>query len=268
MFKPIILSAALGVTSPRLAPIAPSLALPRVAPVLPAPGLAAPSLAAPRLASPALPNAVAPAAPAADPGLGRLQRLQSLQYALLEAAEARTGLDITTLSMGMSLVGNGISLGDLDAMLSALDELGAGEAEAAAALSTEFERGNLKDAVVDGKLTRDGLSMLAAVTRDIASAVEIRRNNRFLDWYWGFERGRAKGSFSSENPSVRALSGGRWLVLFGTLDGEPLGVTLATLGGRRPDASKWVQGIERSPLFGAELTDLRALLAQAGLLGP
>lgn len=267
MLKPLILSAALGAGAPRLAPVVPSLALPRIAPVLPAPGLAAPNLVAPRLASPVLPNAAKAADPEAARMMDRLPRMQELQVTLLRAAAEKTGLDVLTLSMGMSLVGNGISLGDLDAMLSGLDELGADNEEAAAALSAEFENGNLKGLFVEGKPSRDGLEMLASVTRDIASAVEIRRNNRFLDWFWGFERGRAKGSASFERPAVRELSGGRWLVVFGTLDGRPLSVTMATLGGKKPDARKWVEGVERSPLYGAELTELRALLSAAGLLG-
>lgn len=268
MFKPVMLSVAAGLAVPRLAPPPAALTLP-AAPALVAPRLTAPALCASPLGGV---NAAAQPAPSADAArlLDRAPRMMALQAALLDAAAARTGQDRLTLSMGMSLVGNGLSLADFDRMLTALDELDAGLDEAAAALDQEFASGNLKDAFPEGRPSQEGLSLLAAVMRDVASAVEIRRNNRFLSWFWDYEAGRSDGGPEFSGTGVRALSGGRYLITFGTLRGTPLQVTMASLGEKRPDARRWLEGVERSPFTTPEraagLAALRFQLAAHGLL--
>lgn len=279
MFKAAALSVAAGLAAPRLAPPPVTLTLP-TAPVLAAPRLTAPSLAVPVL--PAAPVLRAPAAPVnaakapapsdeADRLIGRAPRMMELQLALLDVAAARTGQDRLTLSMGMSLVGNGLSLADFDAMLTELDALEADLPEAAAALDREFVSGNLRAAFKEGADPREGLSLMAAVMRDVATAVEIRRNGRFMSWFWDYEEGRADAAVSFEGSGVKALSEGRFMVTFGTLDGVPLRMTLHTVGGQVPSARRWLEGAERSPFATPEraagLSQLRAQLAAFGLLG-
>lgn len=275
MFKTVVLSAAAGLAGPRLAPPPLKLSLP-TASALVAPHLAAPTLSAPTLTAPVLPAAVNAAkspAPSDDAGrlMSRAPRMMELQAALLRVAAARTGQDMTTVSLGMSLVGNGLSLADFDAMLTSLDELGADGAEAAAALDHEFTSGNLKGAFAEGQSPREGLSLLSAVMRDVASAVEIRRNNRFLSWFWDYEAGRKDGNPDFAGTGVQALSNGRTLITFGTLNGAPLQVTMAAIGGNVPDARRWLEGAERSPFTTPEraagLGALRVQLGAFGLLG-
>lgn len=260
MLKPVVLSAAV-LLAPRVAPVAPVLP---ARPVLP--GVSAPTLSVPSVRLPAAPlNAAKPAEPSPEARrlMDRAPRMMELQAALLAVAARRTGQDALTLSLGMSMVGNGLSLADFDAMLAGLDELGAGLAEAAAALDREFEEGNLRRAFAPGTEMREGLSLLAAVMRDVAGCVEIRRNGRFMSWFWDYAEGRTAAAVDFASAGVRPLSGGRYLVTVGTVDGVPLTLTAATLGGKRPDLSRWVDGIERR----AGPTPLRAALAAHGLLG-
>ena len=261
MFKVAALSVAAGLAGPRLAPPPLRLTLPT------APALVAPPLSAPVLSAPLLPRVNAVAAPNLP---ARAPRMMELQAALLRVAAARTGMDMTTLSMGMALVGNGLSVGDFDAMLAGLDELGADLPEAAAALDREFASGNLKDAFRAGQSPQEGLSLLSAVMRDVAMSVEIGRNGRFLAWFWDYEAGREEGAPDFSGGDVRALSGGRFHITFGTLNGAPLQVTMATLGGKTPDARRWLEGAERSPFTtpgrAAGLAVLRARLAAQRLL--
>jgi hypothetical protein len=281
MFKTAALSVAAGLAAPRLAPPPVALTLP-TAPVLAAPRLAAPTLTAPLLPAAPLPALRSPAAPvnaakATAPSddarrlMDRAPRMMELQAALLDAAAARTGKDRLTLSVGMSLAGNGLSLADFDAMLTELDALEADLPEAAAALDAEFDSGNLRAAFQEGADPREGLSLMAAVMRDVATAVEIRRNGRFMSWFWDYEAGRADAAVSFSGSGVAALSEGRFMVTFGSLDGVPLRVTLHTLGGKVPSARRWLEGAERSPFATPEraagLTRLRAQLAAFGLLG-
>lgn len=279
MFKTAALSVAAGLVAPRLAPPPVTLTLP-TAPVLAAPRLAAPALtvpglpAAPVLRAPAAPvNAAKAPAPPDDARriMDRAPRMMELQAALLDVAAARTGQDRLTLSVGMSLVGNGLSLADFDAMLTELDALEAGLPEAAAALDAEFVSGNLREAFQDGADPRESLGLLAAVMREIATVVEIRRNGRFMSWFWDYEAGRSDAAVSFDASGVKALSEGRYMVTFGTLDGVPLRMTLHTLGGKVPSARRWLEGAERSPFTTPEraagLARLRAQLAAFGLLG-
>lgn len=270
MFKTAALSVAAGLAGPRLAPPPLKLTLP-TAPVLVAPRLAAAVLSAPLLPSV---NAAKPAGPSGDTDrvMSRAPRMMELQAALLRVAAARTGQDMLTLSMGMSLAGNGLSLADFDAMLTALDEMGADLSEAVDALDHEFSSGNLRpDAYRSDVEPLAKLSLLAAVMRDIAYSVEIRRNNRFLSWFWDYEAGRTDGGPDFSGSGVQALSRGRFLVTFGTLGGAPLRVTMATLGGQGPNARRWLEGVERSPFTTPEraagLAQLRVQLAAFGLLG-
>ncbi|TPW21224.1 MAG: hypothetical protein FD126_902 [Elusimicrobia bacterium] len=272
MFKTAALSVAAGLAGPRLAPPPLKLTLP-TAPALVAPRLAAPVLSAPLLPTVNAAQAPKPAAPPDDVQrvMDRAPRMMELQAALLRVAAAHAGQDITTLSVGMALVGNGLSLADFDAMLAGLDELGADLPEAADALEHEFATGNMKGLFAQGRDPRNALSLLAAVMRDIAYSVEIRRNNRFLSWFWDYEAGRKDGGPDFSTSGVRALSRGRVLVTFGTLDGHPLRVTMATLDGRGPNARRWFEGVLRSPFTtperAAALDALRVQLAAFGLLG-
>ena len=108
--------------------------------------------------------------------------------------------------------------------------------------------------------------------RDIANFVEIRRNGRFMAWFWKYESGLEDGAVDFSGGGVKSLSGGRFLVTFGTLDGAPLRVTMHSLGGKIPNAGRWLDGATRSPFTdparAAGLAVLRSRLAAAGLLGP
>ncbi|TBR21663.1 hypothetical protein EPO15_09680 [bacterium] len=269
MFKTAALSVAAGLAGPRLAPPPLKLTLPT------APALVAPRLAAPVLSAPLLPtvNAAKPAAPSDDVQrvMDRAPRMMELQAALLRVAATHAGQDMMTLSLGMSMVGNGLSLADFDAMLTALDELGADLDETTAALEHEFASGNLKGAFVSGREPRQDLSLLAAVMRDIAYSVEIRRNNRFLSWFWDYEAGRKDGGPDFSGSGVRALSKGRCLITFGTLGGAPLRVVMTPLGGQAPNARRWFEGAMRSPFTtperAAQLDALGVQLKAFGLLG-
>lgn len=275
MLKTVALVLPLAASAPRLAP-APALpalaapsafaAAPLAAPALAAPA-AVPALAAAPAAAPSLP-AAAPAAPGPD----FASALQTQGW-LLGVLARRAGQEPMVLSLGMSMAGDGMTVGDWAAVLRGLTDEQASPAEAEEALLRATARTPFARPLgPDNRPDLGDWSVLKMQLMELGREVSILRNNRFIGWTDDLAAGRPTPAFAPD-PEVRDRGDGTWRVRLGWLDrggaAEPLVVTVMAEAGKSPSLAYFLDPVFASPRLDpgmrAALDAVARTLADAGV---
>ncbi len=246
--------------------------LPAPAPAAPAPkvGLQAAPLVQALEAGPG-PAAVEPQAPDSPLALAMLMQSQ-----VLGSIARATGFDPLTLSLGMSMLQQGITVKDWLDVGAGLQEIGSDWDEMDKVLSREMRSPQFSEEFRQGKkISPDDLVMLSMVIKELPREVEIARNGQYLGWRYDWEAGKASAAGASfQDASVKRMSEDAWMLDLGVVPGPEgalrLRVTLHSFAGHGADARPQMDALLASPLLTAEQkADLLALsekLEKEGLL--
>lgn len=248
--------------------------LPAPAPAAPAPkvGLQAAPLVQALEAGPG-PAAVEPQPPQEESPIALAMLMQSQ---VLGSISRATGFDPLTLSLGMSMLKQGLSVKDWIDVGAGLQDIGSDWGEMDKALARVVRSGQFSEEFRRGeKISPDDLVMLSMVIKELPREVEIARNNQYLGWRYDWEAGEASAAGASfRDASVKRMSEDSWMIDLGLVPGPGgalrLRVTLHSFAGQNADAKPQMDALLASPLLTAEQkSDLLALsekLEKEGLL--
>lgn len=239
--------------------------------ILPAPSLTAPVPAAGLQAAPLVqaletgpgPAPVAPQAPGEDSPMAAAMIMQSQ---VLGSIARATGFDPLTLSLGMAMLKQGLSVTDWLDIGAGLQEIGSDWDEMDKVLSRQVRSPQFSKEFRQGqKVSPDDLVMLSMVIKDLPREVEITRNNQYLGWRYDWEAGKASAAGAAfQDASVKRMAEDAWMLDLGVVPGpggaQRLRVTMHTIGERHADAKPQMDALLSSPLLTPEQkTDLLKL---------
>ncbi|MBI5238959.1 MAG: hypothetical protein HY926_00660 [Elusimicrobia bacterium] len=270
-----------GVTAPaRLTSGLSSPRTPGLLSILPAPTLAAPApkvglQAAPMVQALAAPGPapVEPEAPGEDNPMAAAMIMQSQ---ILGTISRATGFDPLTLSLGMSMLRQGLTIKDWLDVGAGLQNIDSDWDEMDKVLAHQVRSSQFSEQFREGtNISPDDLVMLSLVIKELPQEVEIARNSQYLGWRYDWEAGKASAAGASfQDASVKRVSADAWMLDLGVAPGpggaQRLRVTLHTLGERHADAKPQLDALLASPLLTSEqkadLLRLAEKLEKEGLL--
>ncbi|MCX5796410.1 MAG: hypothetical protein NTY77_13035 [Elusimicrobia bacterium] len=276
------------VAAPWRGPVGPALGaphftnslVPQLQSMVPAPSLTAPM---PKVGLQAAPIVQTMEAPGPAPVAAEDQKFQdsmaaamTMQSQVLGSISRATGFDPLVLSLGMSMLREGLSAKDWLDIGAGLQDRDSDWDEMDKVLAQQMRSPQFSEGFRKGqKISPDDLTMLAWTIKDLPREVEIARNNQYLGWQYRWEAGDASAAGASfKNASVKRLSKDSWMIDLGAIPGpqgaQRLRFSLEGFSGRAADAKPQLDALLSSPLLTpeqrADLLRLALRLEAEGLL--
>jgi hypothetical protein len=264
-----------------LAPALASMKTPPLGSILPAPSLTAPVPQVGLRAAPmvqALEQGPGPAPVSAEEQkkMDSISAAMTIQSQVLGSISRATGFDPLVLSMGMSVMRQGITVADWLDIGAGLQQLDSDWDEMDKALAQQMRSPQFSEEFRQGKkISPDDLSMLAWTIKDLPKEVEIARNNHYLGWQYRWQAGDAAAAGASfQGASVKRLSEDSWMIDLGSIPGpqgaQKLRFSMQGFPEHPVDAKPQLDALLASPLLTpeqrADLLRLALRLEAEGLL--